>query len=112
MPCEHKRDRCYCVDCYLNETGGSFICQHLRRKDECKQCGGKRVQYITCDCGRKIQQQYMRKHLKLKIHERKLSAPKEGHKAAPRAPAQAVLQLLRNVVSLARPIRILIIFQL
>ena len=78
MPCELNKERCRCVDCYLNKTGGKQICQHLRRKDECKLCGGYRVQYIICDCGRKVQQQSMRKHLKLKIHERKDLAPKEG----------------------------------
>ena len=36
--CQHQRKRSECKEC-----GGSGICQHQRRRSNCKQCGGARI---------------------------------------------------------------------
>ena len=50
--CEHDRRRSQCKDC-----GGSEICEHKRQRSQCKDCGGgsicehKRHRSICKDCG-------------------------------------------------------------
>ncbi len=44
-PCSHgipdKGNRC--VDCFLSGEGGAGICEHRRRADRCKECGGSEI---------------------------------------------------------------------
>ena len=57
FPCKHgvADNGNRCVLCYESGEGGSGICEHLRRKDRCKQCGGSEI------CKHGINKQFCKK---------------------------------------------------
>ncbi len=45
------------------------ICQHKKRKSYCKDCTGKPMLMMGCECGSQVRIYSMTNHLKSKKHE-------------------------------------------
>ena len=75
--CEHNRERSICADCWVNDTGGTGLCVHLKRRCECRSgCGNATgFEQIKCECGRFYMRRCKVRHYNTEIHKRLMNKP-------------------------------------